>query len=1015
MHVADLLTKVVALAASSDDLTCSAKDVSAAYIGHPAFHIIGGTAGLAELFPDILALVPGSKKVYQLLRTPAAVEEDPAFKSPHVILIDLYVHLYKNGPRKTFELYKDFAGHPALKANYIYWVALTKVAYDHFSVINPAAGAGKSDESSPKPKPGKGKDQVPYTICANKLKYTKRILGAPAASPQPAAAPSSPTPAPAPKTPSKSAAAAAGAAWTPSPTATPARASTPTPAPASARAKSPAPTTASAPSTPSGAPVPRKKPAAAATSSSPAIPWAPDAPALPTPTASASPSPSFPPPPPPPTRSHHKPARSDTSQYNPKTFYNTDGSTRCEALTFDGTPLHEVLAGILDVSAPTRIAVGAQGDLSRASYGDLAALVLAFTATTVGSATTPIAVLLDTRSTTAADREAARVAIKSVLENQDAPWELVVHGGRDLVDALDHHLDIQLAGAPLVDTQILFREWVEATRDAETLFGQLDALPEPLHAACAGLRREFAGVRAPTSRAETAVAADVNTVLAACRCPVDADAAVVEAALRTMDGCVDYWELGLPQDVLERHAVLSVDQLPAAAAVLEDKLAALAKWVRRAKSRVAGLERVQVAEWSTGPLPPRVPVLARFVVESATGNKVVQWHTMTEAEAAALPAGGTTALDPAVSASPKYAEWLETTRQEVHDLLALLPEPVRDAIYAIPDAVDTLNEISLDVGRPARLRFFGTTSNPTVDLTELGPVDEDMIESVVIGRTFSSDRRGGIDGQLHRISWIPNREGHAVGVTIRVGRAAAPGTGLAQLLGDVVHTGERSLLLLGKPGTGKTHTLRDVVARLSGPAGGHHHVLVVDTSNELGGPGDTPHASLGEARRMQVAVRADQHHVLLEAVQNHTPDVVVIDEISDKKEVDAARSVVTRIKAMVATAHGSVATVLRNRDMRNLLGGLHTSVVGDELAKKQGGRKTVTQRAEAAVFDVAVELVSRSEVRVVHDVNALVDAVLDFGAVPWVERRTLIGRRGEFRAVLEPFHDVQAQEMAGAM
>ncbi|KAI9188268.1 hypothetical protein H9P43_002659 [Blastocladiella emersonii ATCC 22665] len=945
MHLADLLGKVAALAALEPDQTVTGKDVSDELIHHTAFHVAGAPSGLADLFPDIIHvdIGPKGKKQYRLLRAPATDDNDDAYKSIKVLIIDLYLHLYKNGPRNNFQLFKDFQHHPAVKANYIDWVKLCKEVPLHlfFTKLQP-------------PK------TYAFTVHKDRSRVTKRVF------------------------PTYPDADDVSVPYTGSPF----RSATP-----------------DDPALPPDAPELDEFD----------IPWTPVGNALPTPSSSVPVSPSFSgapiaraakPAPPVPVVSAACSLRPVLNTLAPRYL------PRYTLVSFESPVLAKQLDTLLAAAAPTRIALGAQGDLSRANHGDLAALVLAFTP---NKTNTPIAVLLDTRSTTAADREAARVAIKSVLENQDAPWELVVHGGRDLVDALDHHLDIQLAGAPLVDTQILFREWVEATRDAETLFGQLDALPEPLHAACAGLRREFAGVRAPTSRAETAVAADVNTVLAACRCPVDADAAVVEAALRTMDGCVDYWELGLPQDVLERHAVLSVDQLPAAAAVLEDKLAALAKWVRRAKSRVAGLERVQVAEWSTGPLPPRVPVLARFVVESATGNKVVQWHTMTEAEAAALPAGGTTALDPAVSASPKYAEWLETTRQEVHDLLALLPEPVRDAIYAIPDAVDTLNEISLDVGRPARLRFFGTTSNPTVDLTELGPVDEDMIESVVIGRTFSSDRRGGIDGQLHRISWIPNREGHAVGVTIRVGRAAAPGTGLAQLLGDVVHTGERSLLLLGKPGTGKTHTLRDVVARLSGPAGGHHHVLVVDTSNELGGPGDTPHASLGEARRMQVAVRADQHHVLLEAVQNHTPDVVVIDEISDKKEVDAARSVVTRIKAMVATAHGSVATVLRNRDMRNLLGGLHTSVVGDELAKKQGGRKTVTQRAEAAVFDVAVELVSRSEVRVVHDVNALVDAVLDFGAVPWVERRTLIGRRGEFRAVLEPFHDVQAQEMAGAI
>ncbi|ORZ36096.1 hypothetical protein BCR44DRAFT_59117 [Catenaria anguillulae PL171] len=205
------------------------------------------------------------------------------------------------------------------------------------------------------------------------------------------------------------------------------------------------------------------------------------------------------------------------------------------------------------------------------------------------------------------------------------------------------------------------------------------------------------------------------------------------------------------------------------------------------------------------------------------------------------------------------------------------------------------------------------------------------------------------------------------------------------MLLDLVKRGE-SVLFLGKPGSGKTHTLRDFVARLSDTG---NNVMIVDTSNEVGGPGDVKHFSLHKARRLQVRDRSRQFEVLLEAVQNHTPDIVCIDEISDAKEVAAARSVATRVQAMVATAHGDLESILRNSVMRDLVGGLQTATVGDARAKELGGRKNVTTRARDSLFTTVVELVSRTEVRVFRNVNQVVDDILHPRGFPWAERRWL--------------------------
>ncbi len=303
---------------------------------------------------------------------------------------------------------------------------------------------------------------------------------------------------------------------------------------------------------------------------------------------------------------------------------------------------------------------------------------------------------------------------------------------------------------------------------------------------------------------------------------------------------------------------------------------------------------------------------------------------------------------------------------DLEALLVTLPPAIHDAVNRLENRSELL-EIVMDLGRLPEGRF---PEGEVILSTQ--PVAYADLEYVVerIGE-FGDDNRAGIERTLHRISALRNRKGKVVGLTCRIGRAVL---GSIALIRDIVEQGQ-SILILGRPGVGKTTLLREIARVLADEA--NKRVVVVDTSNEIAGDGDIPHPGIGRARRMQVARTAEQHAVMIEAVENHMPQVIVIDEIGTELEAAAARTIAERGVQLVATAHGnSLGNLLVNPTLSDLVGGIQTVTLGDEEARRRHTQKSILERKAPPTFDVVVEQQSWQELVVHRDVADTVDSML---------------------------------------
>ena len=303
------------------------------------------------------------------------------------------------------------------------------------------------------------------------------------------------------------------------------------------------------------------------------------------------------------------------------------------------------------------------------------------------------------------------------------------------------------------------------------------------------------------------------------------------------------------------------------------------------------------------------------------------------------------------------------------DLDAMLEALPPHVVGPLRERVDQheLLEVVLDLGRKPEARFSGREA--TLSDVE---VTQDDLEYVVsrIG-DFGDDNRAGIERTLHRISCIRNRAGRIVGLTCRVGRAVF---GTIRVIEDLVKTG-KSILLLGRPGVGKTTMLREVARVLADDL--NKRVIIVDTSNEIAGDGDIPHPAIGKARRMQVATPTLQHAVMIEAVENHMPEVIVIDEIGTELEAAAARTIAERGVQLVATAHGNeLQNLMMNPTLSDLIGGIQSVTLSDEEARRRRTQKSVLERRAPPTFDMLVEIQSWDRVAIHGDVASTVDALL---------------------------------------
>ena len=303
---------------------------------------------------------------------------------------------------------------------------------------------------------------------------------------------------------------------------------------------------------------------------------------------------------------------------------------------------------------------------------------------------------------------------------------------------------------------------------------------------------------------------------------------------------------------------------------------------------------------------------------------------------------------------------------DLDKMLAIMPDKiVRNVTH---EQFEDVIEIVLDIGRIPEIRHSGGK----IERIGCQEIDDDDITFIISHlQEFTSDNRSGIPGTLHRISAIRNRQGKVVGLTCRIGRVI---TGTIACIKDFCTQG-KSILFLGRPGVGKTTKLREISRLVADELG--KRVVIVDTSNEIAGDGDTPHPAIGCARRMQVRQPEYQKDIMIEAVENHTPEVIVVDEIGTEAEAQAARTIAERGVMLIATAHGnSLESLIKNPTLSDLVGGIQSVTLGDDEAKRRASQKTVLEREKQPTFDIVIEIIDRNTLAVYKDASEAVDYIL---------------------------------------
>ncbi len=294
--------------------------------------------------------------------------------------------------------------------------------------------------------------------------------------------------------------------------------------------------------------------------------------------------------------------------------------------------------------------------------------------------------------------------------------------------------------------------------------------------------------------------------------------------------------------------------------------------------------------------------------------------------------------------------------------------PPKVTHYLNEDGLGDVIEIVLDIGRIAEVRHSG---GKIEKLGEAYIEDEDIEFVISKIQDFTHDNRSGIPGTLHRISAIRNRQGKVIGLTCRIGRVV---TGTIACIKDFCTQG-KSILFLGPPGVGKTTKLREISRLVADELG--KRVVIVDTSNEIAGDGDVPHPAVGSARRMQVAQPELQKDIMIEAVENHTPEVIVVDEIGTEAEAAAARTIAERGVMLIATAHGNcLESLIKNPTLSDLVGGIQSVTLGDDEAKRRASQKTVLEREKQPTFDIVIEIMDRNTLAVYKNTSEAVDYIL---------------------------------------